>query len=112
MIQNSKSHQRDNDNILCPFELVRTYLRWRGDYTEEDENFFVFADKTNVMPVHVRNLLRDCLKSLSLEPSLYDTHSFHIGRTGDLVREEFSVEEIRLAGRWRSGAVYKYLRDI
>ena len=96
--------------LICPFEAVQLYITSRGGYTNEDENLFVFKDKSNVTPEHVRKLLNRCLISLGLDSSLYNTHSFCLGRTGDLRREGLNLEQIRRAGRWSSNAVYKYLR--
>ena len=109
---NGSQTKGTKEGLICPFKIVRSFLQMRGTYVDDDENFFVFRDGSKVTAIQVRNTLRDLLKALSLDSSLYDTHSFRIGRTGDLVREGFSVEEIRRAGRWRSGAVYKYLRNI
>ena len=98
--------------LFCPFQAVRSYLTIRGDYIDDDEHFFIYRDKKNVLPGHVRRILRLCLTALNLDPSLYDTHSFRIGRTGDLWKDNWDLDRIKKAGRWRSNAVYKYLRTV
>ena len=77
---------------FCPFQLLRTYLKLRGDYDNSREQFFIFRDKQPVLPSHVRNMLLRVLVNLNLNPKVYGTHSFHIGRSCDLIK-------IRLFGR-------------
>ena len=93
-----------------PVTMIRTYLKTRAGWTDRQENLFVFSDGTPVQPAHVRDLLRKMLKNLDLNGSLYDTHSFRIGRATDLHKMNFPVEKIKELGRWRSNAVYEYLR--
>ena len=97
-------------NFFCPFKAVRNYLTMRGPYTDINENFFVFTDKSVVSPKHMRDTLRNCLDNLNLDPSVYDTHSMRAGRSVDLRKMNFSVQFIKEAGRWSSNAVYKYLK--
>ena len=97
--------------LICPFEAVRSFLRIRGGYINEQENFFIFRDKTTIQPKQVRTILRNCLESLGLNPVLYNTHSFRIGRTVDLWKNnKLSLQELKQIGRWRSNAVYRYLK--
>ena len=48
---------------------------------------------------------------VDLNPLQYDTHSFRIGRATDLSKGGRSLSKIKRAGRWKSNAVYNYLRD-
>ena len=98
-------------SYFCPFELMRQYIARRGDYINKDENLFIFADKTTVKPEHVRKSLRKCIKNVGLNPNLYDCHSLRAGRTCDLWRAGIPVEQIKAMGRWKSNAIYKYLKD-
>ena len=82
----------------------------RGDYVEDDEQFFIFSDGNPVQPCHLRNMLRLLLNRLGLNSTLYDVHSFRAGRTVDLYKLGYSIEKIKVMGRWRSNAVYKYLK--
>ena len=97
--------------FFCPFLAVRHYVSLRGSYRSTEDNFFVFKDNSQIKPSHVREMLRNCLQRLDLESSLYDTHSFRIGRCNDLLKMGFCMEKIKEVGRWRSNAVYKYLRQ-
>ena len=83
----------------------------RGDYFTEKEQFFVFSDGSAVKPNHIRNLLRELLQNLGLKSTLYDVHSFRSGRTVDLEKFGYSIDKIKTMGRWKSNAVYKYLKN-
>ena len=101
----------EEGQLICPFQAIRSFLAIRGGYESDGENFFIFRDGTNVLPDQVRNILRGCLLNLNLNAALYDTHSLRIGRSCDLARYNWPLERIKTAGRWRSNAVYRYLRQ-
>ena len=48
--------------------------------------FFVFKDRSPVMPFHVRQMLKKVLIINNLDPSLYCSHAFRAGRAGDLLK--------------------------
>ena len=56
-------------------------------------------------------MLYTILKRLNLEPGLYGMHSFRIGRATDLIKFNYSIEEVKLMGRWRSNVIFKYIRQ-
>ena len=62
---------------------------------------FIFRDGSPVKAEHVRATLRWALTKLGLDPNFYGIHSLRIGRTTDLAKFNYSLEEI-----------YKYIRDI
>ena len=41
---------------------------------------------------------------------LYSVHSVRMGRACDLLKLGLSVESIKKIGRWRSNAVFRYLK--
>ena len=94
-----------------PFQLTREYSSMRGEYISETDPYFVFQDNSHVRPKHVRKVLKKALKNLGLEPKHYGTHSFRIGRASDLLKRGVPLEEIKRVGRWRSNAVFRYLRS-
>ena len=51
------------------------------------------------------------IKKLNLDCRLYNTHSFRIGRCSDLLKMGVPIEKIKLMGRWKSNAVFKYVRQ-
>ena len=96
---------------FCPVEWTQKFIEMRDPIISEDENLFVFRDNSQLEAKHLRNLLREILSGFDLDPSLYDTHSFRIGRATDLFKSGVDIEKIKHLGRWKSNAVYKYLRD-
>ena len=97
--------------FFCPVQMVIEYMEIRGNYIEDCDQFFVFTDSSPVTPDHFRTLLRTLLKRVGLQSELYDVHSFRIGRTCDLAKFGYSIEQIKSMGRWKSNAVYKYLKN-
>ena len=93
--------------IFCLFMLMRNFIRIRGGYQNTDEPLFIFREKSPVTALHVRKLLSLSLNRMGLDSSLYAFHSFRVGRTTDMCKGGFSMEEIKRRERWRSNAVYK-----
>ena len=83
----------------------------RGPYRTEADQFFVFSDCSPVKPQNFRVILRQLLQRLGLDSELYDVHSFRIGRTSDLEKFGYSIDQIKAMGRWKSNAVYRYLKN-
>ena len=102
---------RQKGDFFCPFDYITRYSKLRGDYLNQDEPFFIFRDRSPVKPHHLRKIIRQALEDLSLDSSLYNCQSLRIGRATDLQKGGVPVEEIKLMGRWKSNAVYKYLRN-
>ena len=96
--------------VFCPFKLTREFLLIRGDYESELEPFFRLKDGSPVKPSMVRCFLRSVIARLNLRSELYDCQSFRAGRTIDLFKLGYNVEIIKRIGRWRSNAVYQYLK--
>ena len=106
---------RERHANLCkfdPYTSTDDFFTIRGDYDSENEQFFVFRDKSPVKPCHMRATLKAILRQLRLNASLYDTHSFRAGRATDLQNFGYDIEEIKKLGRWRSNAIYQYLKQI
>ena len=95
---------------FCPFKLLNDYIEMRGNRDSDDETFFVFSDKTAVSAVNFRLTLRKVLKTLQLDETLYSPSSFRAGRAVDLDGMQVSLESIKILGRWRSSAVFTYLK--
>ena len=85
-------------------------MQLRGDYHNDHEQYFVFRDFTPVTANHARNVLKLMFKNIGLDNRLYGMHSFRIGRTTDLLKYGYSIEDIKLMGRWRSNVIFKYIR--
>ena len=96
---------------FSPFALTRLYGSMRGNYNFDNDHFFVFRDGSPLKTSQVRGVLKTALKKLNLEPKLYGTHSLRIGRATDLLKFGVSVNRIKILGRWRSNAVFRYIRN-
>ena len=95
---------------FCPFKLTRQYMELQGGFTSDDENFFLCSDGSPVVPMQARNTLRSLLNRVHLNSSLYCFHSFRSSRSSDLLKFGYSVDQIKKIGRWKSNAVYRYLK--
>ena len=96
--------------FFCPCETIQDYLRLRGDYHTINEPLLIFRDHVPVKPSNIRSVLRKMLRNLNLNDKCYNTHSLRIGRATDLMKQGYTVEQIKQKGRWKSNAVYKYLK--
>ena len=84
---------------FCPDSLVRKFLHLRGNYDYDSDKFFVFKDGTPVTAKHARNMLKLTLNNLGLNAKFYGMHSFRVGRTTDLIKYNYSFEEVKCMGR-------------
>ena len=75
----------DERNTHCPFSIIRAYLEVRKDRIDDMEQFFVFSDRSPVKPHHMRSTLKNIIKTLGKDESLFETHSFRSGRSIDLM---------------------------
>ena len=105
-----KSKNRKSSHHWCPFREVQTYLRLRPDCESSDEQFFIFRDGSPVMPHHFRDMLNVCLQKAGYDSELFSIHSMRGGCAVDLLNHGISVETIKKLGRWKSNAVFAYLR--
>ena len=111
------SNKGKNTNYIernfCPFKEINKYIDLRGKILKTDnEQFFIFRDRSAVTADNARSILKEMLTKLGLNCDLYGMHSLRIGRASDLLLKfNYSISEIKRAGRWRSGAVFRYLRD-
>ena len=97
---------------FCPFKLMRQYLQIRGDFWTEHEQFFVFRDHNPVTPSHARKVLKIILNRMDLNDNNYGMHSFRIGRTTDLIKYKYTIDEVKLMGHWKSYIIFRYIRGL
>ena len=95
---------------FCPFDLVNHYIRLRGEFLDPTEQFFIFKDRSPVTAGNARTILKTCLSNLGLDADLYGMHSMRIGCTSDLIKYNYSLEEVKRMGRWRSNVVNRYIK--
>ena len=107
----SKSHKLVvTQNDYYPYKLLRTYANIRGDFKTDSEPFFVQSDHSPVTPRQINTVRKTTIRELGFDSSLYSSHGLRSGRTSDLAKLGLSMESIKKLGRWRSNAVYTYLR--
>ena len=111
LLDQSDYRSRPVHRFFCPFKILRQYMRLRGGFDTDDEPFFTFQGNVKIWPRHVRATLRQMLSRLNIEPMLYNIHSFRIRRSGDMLKAGYSFCQIKMAGRWRSNIIYKYLKQ-
>ena len=102
--QNSKLH------LPCPYNLLWRYSVTKPPWKSKSENFFVFRDNSPVKASDMRACLQKTLKSAGFNHTYYGLHSLRSGRTGDMVKLGLSVDKVQRIGRWKSNAVFKYLK--
>ena len=110
-IADSNLNEKEKTRFFCPFKLMKEYFALRGDYEEENEKFFIFRDGTPVTQEHVRNILTSMLEKINLDALLYLFHGIRSGRACDMFKLGYTVDEIKQAGRWKSNAVFRYLKN-
>ena len=106
------SNMKKHHLFFCPFKYLNAYMAMRIEYANDSDPFFVFSDGSDVHPYHVRHVLSECLKRLNMNHTLYGTQSFRTGRASDMMKNGISIERIKLAGRWKSNVVYRYIKNI
>ena len=107
----NKIEQGQNQNFkICPFDILKDYVSVRGRRKSDSEQFFVFKDSSPVLPYHARKTLAQLLKFIGLNHKLYKFTSIRGGRATDLAAMKIDLGIIRILGRWRSSAVFSYLK--
>ena len=106
-----KMNEKDRFKHFCPFNLMKRYMKLRGDYHKINENFFVFRGGNPVPQQIVRMVLSQALKNLGFDERLYQFHGIRAGRATNLHEWGFTIEQIKDIGRWKSNAIYKYIKN-
>ena len=102
-------NDKSSNRVFCPFHLMRQFIAIRRSYQSLEEPLFIFRNGSPVCTNHVRLVLKSALIAVGLDHSLYGFHSLRVGRTSDLVKAGMGIEQIKMLGRWKSNAVYKYI---
>ena len=97
--------------LICPYALLREYLRIRPKYVNDVEPFFILRDRSPVPPVTIAKILRLALVRGGFTAANYTFRSLRSGRAVDLLHHGISVETIKKLGKWRSNAVFRYLKQ-
>ena len=94
----------------CPFLLMRQFLQLRTPQAISNENFFVYRNGESVKPAEMREVLRLCLSLTDKNPDHFTVHGLRAGKATELLNLGVSVETFKKLGRWKSNAVFAYLR--
>ena len=110
-VEQGKEFNKINRKLrnFCPFKLTRKFIELHGGYCTDKEVFFTCSDGSSVTQIQVQNALHKVLHALNINPACYSFHSLRSGRSSDLLKLGYTVEQIKHIGRWKSNAVYKYL---
>ena len=100
-----------NNFNYCPCKVVPEYIKVRKTSGGKTGPLFIFQDGRPVSPENLGLVLQRAIKTCGLDETVYGCHSLRSGRALDLMKIGFSVETIKLIGRWKSNAVYKYIRE-
>jgi len=90
----------------CPVKLMQAYLQDRNG----SQGQFFLLEGLPVTASSVSRELKTVLQHLGYNSTLYNTHSFRIGKTTDMAMSGSSEEQICMAGRWHSDAFRKYIK--
>ena len=95
---------------FCPLKILREYMRLCGNFVNDNKNFFIFRHKLRISPENIRRTLSTAIKRIGLDASLYGFHSMRAGRVTDLIKFGYSIDFVKRVGRWKSNAVYRYIK--
>ena len=112
-IQASPLYARRNSHTryFFPFQLFHKFCKIKLPVLSDSEQLFIFRDGSPVKIHHVRTTLKKCVGRLGLDTSMFDSHFFRIGKSCDLIRAGYSVEEVQRLGCWKSNAVFQYIKN-
>ena len=108
--ENSSLQNSFNDQQFCPFRILLEYLDYRKKRSHDKEQFFVFSDRSPVTATHLRQVLSKLLSRCGLDSTKYRSHSIRAGHSVDLYHLGVSLEWICKLGRWKSSAIFTYLK--
>ena len=71
---------------FCPFVVINDFIKMRGNYAHEMEQFFIFHDGSPMFPSQVQKMLNTVITNIGLDSSKYGVHSLRIERCTDLIK--------------------------
>ena len=63
---------------------------------------FITSDGLPVQSYHFATILKECIRSLGLNPQHYTSHGFRIGGASYAHQHNFSDAQLKRLGRWNS----------
>ena len=108
---NIKGQTRCHINTYCPYNMLREFVKLRGKFKDSNEPFFIYRDRSPVTTYSATKTLKLALRKRGFDENNYTFHSLRSGRCVDLLHSGISVETIKKIRRWRSNAIFRYLRQ-
>ena len=106
----AQNKENSKDSQFCPFRAASDFSKRRRHYESDCEQFFIYRDGSPVTPPQLRSILKQLIKIAKIDPKFYSVHCIRAGRMKNLFDMGVSVETIIKIGRWKSSAVYTYLK--
>ena len=107
----NNSSKMKKTNMFCPYTLLKNYSAIRPKYRCDTEQFFIYRDRSPVLATNENKLLKQMIKEAGIQEQYYCWHGLRAGRACDLLKLGVSVETIKSLGRWKSNAVFTYLKQ-
>ena len=92
---------------LCPVSALWDFTEVRGNLMGP---LFLTSQQMPISSIQFSSILRNCIVSLGLNPNLYTPHSLRIGGCCLGYKLNFSSQQLKSLGRWKSTAFTKYIR--
>ena len=92
---------------FCPVRKMFRYLKIRGP---KKGQLFLKENGDGVTYHNFNSVMKKCILGVGLPEGSYGTHSFRIGRCTDLHNLGYTESQIKVLGRWKSGAFKNYIR--
>jgi hypothetical protein len=94
----------------CPYAILARQLARNPD-KNPDAPLFQQQDGSPFRREQATNALRRAAAAAGLNPMKYSMHSPRVGAVNALLIQGYSFEYIKVAGNWRSNAVFEYVRQ-
>lgn len=106
------------NKTICPIEWFRRYTELKASVPSKvikklGGNWRPFFCQINGEPLSketLRHRVKDLVISIGLDPSKYGGHSTRSGAATTLIRKGVDLLLVKRLGRWKSGAVFLYIR--
>ena len=96
-----------SDILVCPVQALSKYMSIKGS---RPGPLFITSEGLPVQSHHFTAILKECIRSLGLNPQHYTSHGFRIGGASYAHQHNFSDAQLKRLGRWNSSAYIKYIR--
>ena len=96
--------------IACDSHLKHIFVKYILSRGTRAGPFICYKNRESITRTDLVNQLKQDLSDCNLNPSLYNTHSFRIGKATDMYLSGASDSEIAVLGRWKSLAFKRYIK--